>query len=61
MSAMLTSVMIEQNAGIETVLHYTCRDRNLLGMQSDMLGIHAVGLAQYAISNRRPTQIRSLS
>lgn len=44
MSAILTAVMIEQEAGIETVLHYTCRDRNLLGMQSDMLGAHAIKL-----------------
>jgi homocysteine S-methyltransferase len=44
MSALLTAVMIEQKVGIETILHYTCRDRNLLGMQSDMLGAHAIGL-----------------
>jgi homocysteine S-methyltransferase len=44
MSAILTSVMIEQSVGIETVLHYTCRDRNILGMQSDILGAHAIGL-----------------
>ena len=41
MGALLTSVLIEQQVGIETVTHYACRDRNLLGMQSDLLGAHA--------------------
>jgi 5,10-methylenetetrahydrofolate reductase len=44
MSALSTAVLIEQQAGIETVLHYACRDRNLLGMQSDLLGAHAMGI-----------------
>jgi len=44
MGALLTSVIIEQKVGIETVTHYACRDRNLLGMLSDLLGAAAVGL-----------------
>jgi methionine synthase / methylenetetrahydrofolate reductase (NADH) len=44
MSAMSAAVLIEQQAGIETVLHYACRDRNLLGMESDLLGAHAMGI-----------------
>jgi homocysteine S-methyltransferase len=44
MSAVSTAVLIEQQAGIETVLHYACRDRNLLGMESDLLGAHAMGI-----------------
>ncbi len=44
MSAISTAVLIEQRAGIETVLHYACRDRNLLGMESDLLGAHAMGI-----------------
>lgn len=44
MSAISIAVLIEQQAGIETVLHYACRDRNLLGMQSDLLGAHAMGV-----------------
>lgn len=35
---------MEQKVGIETILHYSCRDRNLLGIQSDLLGAHALGL-----------------
>ena len=44
MSAMSLCVMIQQRVGIETVLHYTCRDRNLLGIQSDLLGAASIGL-----------------
>ncbi len=44
MSAMATSLLIEREVGIEAVVHYTCRDRNLLGMQSDLLGAAAMGL-----------------
>ncbi len=44
MGAQHISMLIQQHAGIETVLHYTCRDRNLLGMMSDMLGLHAMGI-----------------
>ena len=33
-----------RRSGIDTILHYTCRDRNLLGIQSDLLGAYALGL-----------------
>ncbi|MBC7660756.1 MAG: bifunctional homocysteine S-methyltransferase/methylenetetrahydrofolate reductase [Chitinophagaceae bacterium] len=59
MSAILTAVMIEQKAGIETVLHYTCRDRNLLGMQSDMLGAHAIGLRNVLLVTGDPPKMGS--
>jgi len=57
MSAILTAVMIEQRAGIETVLHYTCRDRNLLSMQSDMLGAQAVGLRNLLLVTGDPPKL----
>jgi homocysteine S-methyltransferase len=44
MSALSLAVLIQQNAGIETILQYSCRDRNLLGMESDLLGAHAMGV-----------------
>ncbi|MCX6128634.1 MAG: bifunctional homocysteine S-methyltransferase/methylenetetrahydrofolate reductase, partial [Proteobacteria bacterium] len=59
MSAILTAVMIEQKVGIETVLHYTCRDRNLLGMQSDMLGAHAIGLRNMLLVTGDPPKMGS--
>jgi len=36
--------LIEREVGVETVFHYTCRDRNMLGMQADLLGAAAAGL-----------------
>ena len=44
MSALATAVLVEQQIGIEAVLHYCCRDRNLLGMMSDLLGAAALGI-----------------
>ena len=44
MSAQVTCQLIQQHAGIEAVLHFCCRDRNILGIQSDLLGAHAVGI-----------------
>ncbi len=44
MSAQVTCQLIEQRAGIEAVLHFCCRDRNILGIQSELLGAHAVGI-----------------
>jgi len=49
MSALSLAVLIQQNAWIETVLQYSCRDRNLLGMQSDLLGAHAMGVRNVMI------------
>ena len=49
--------MIEQKVGIETVLHYTCRDRNLLGMQSDMMGAHAIGLRNMLLVTGDPPKL----
>ncbi len=44
MSAQSLCVLLQTKVGIETILHYTCRDRNLLGIQSDLLGAYALGL-----------------
>lgn len=44
LSALAAAVVIEQQAGLETLLQFACRDRNLLGMQSDLLGAHALGV-----------------
>jgi homocysteine S-methyltransferase len=37
-------IQIQQHTGMETILHYTCRDRNLLSIQSDLLGAASIGL-----------------
>ncbi len=44
MSAQSLCIQIQQQVGIETVLHYTCRDRNVLSIQSDLLGASSIGL-----------------
>ena len=57
MGALMTSVLIEQQVGIETVTHYACRDRNLLGMLSDLLGASAVGLRNLLIVTGDPPKM----
>jgi methionine synthase I (cobalamin-dependent)/5,10-methylenetetrahydrofolate reductase len=44
MSAQSMCLLTQQQTGLDTILHYTCRDRNLLGIQSDVLGCYALGL-----------------
>ena len=44
MSNQALSILIQQQVGIEAVLHYTCRDRNVLSIQSDLLGAGAIGI-----------------
>ncbi|MEK7408599.1 MAG: bifunctional homocysteine S-methyltransferase/methylenetetrahydrofolate reductase [Acidobacteriota bacterium] len=44
MSAQVACQLIQQQAGIEAVLHFCCRDRNILGIQSELLGAHAAGI-----------------
>jgi homocysteine S-methyltransferase len=44
MSAQSLCIQIQQQTGIETILHYTCSDRNVLSIQSDLLGASSIGL-----------------
>jgi homocysteine S-methyltransferase len=44
MSGQSLCIQIQQHTGMETILHYTCRDRNLLSIQSDLLGSSSIGL-----------------
>jgi methionine synthase I (cobalamin-dependent)/5,10-methylenetetrahydrofolate reductase len=44
MSAQVTCQLIQREAGIEAVNHFCCRDRNILGIQSELLGGHAAGV-----------------
>ena len=44
MSALSLAVQIQQRVGIETIIHQTTRDRNLMALQSDLLGAHALGV-----------------
>jgi methionine synthase / methylenetetrahydrofolate reductase (NADH) len=57
LSALSLAVLIEQRAGVETLLHYACRDRNLLGIQSDLLGAHAMGLRNLMLITGDPGRV----
>jgi homocysteine S-methyltransferase len=57
MGAMFLAIMTEQQSGIETILHYCCRDRNLIGMQGDLLGLYAVGLRNILIITGDPPKL----
>ncbi len=57
MGALMTSLLIEQRVGIETITHYCCRDRNLLGMLSDLLGASAMGLRNLLIITGDPPKM----
>ncbi len=57
MSAQATAVLVEQQIGIEAVLHYCCRDRNLLGMMSDLLGAAALGLRNLLLITGDPPKM----
>jgi methionine synthase I (cobalamin-dependent)/5,10-methylenetetrahydrofolate reductase len=57
MGVLAVSTLIEQRVGIETVVHYCCRDRNLLGMTSDLLGAAALGLRNLLIITGDPPKM----
>jgi methionine synthase / methylenetetrahydrofolate reductase(NADPH) len=57
MSAQATAILVEREVGIEAVLHYCCRDRNLLGMMSDLLGAAALGLHNLLIITGDPPKM----
>jgi homocysteine S-methyltransferase len=54
MSPLSLAVLIEQQASIESLLNYTCRDHSLLGMQSDLLGAHAMGVRNLLVTTGEP-------
>jgi homocysteine S-methyltransferase len=57
MSAQATAVLVEREIGIEAVLHYCCRDRNLLGMMSDLLGAAALGIRNLLLITGDPPKM----
>lgn len=44
MGVLPAAMLVQRDVGLETVVHYTCRDRNMLGMLADLLGAAAMGL-----------------
>ena len=57
LSPMVTAVQVQQAADIEAILHVCCRDKNLIGMQSDMLGVHAMGLRNVLLITGDPPKL----
>ena len=56
MSALAMAVLLEGQAGIDTVLQFSCRDRRLVTMQAELLGAHAMGLRNLLIVTGEPLQ-----
>jgi len=57
MSPQALAQLIQREVGIETILHYCCRDRNLLGMQSDILGNYSAGIRNILIITGDPPKL----
>jgi methionine synthase I (cobalamin-dependent)/5,10-methylenetetrahydrofolate reductase len=57
LSPMVTALKIQQAANIESILHFCCRDRNLIGMQSDILGAYAIGLRNLLVITGDPPKM----
>jgi homocysteine S-methyltransferase len=56
-SPMIAALTIHREVGIEPILHYCCRDRNLIGMQSDLLGGYAAKLSNFLIITGDPPKL----
>jgi methionine synthase / methylenetetrahydrofolate reductase(NADPH) len=59
MSAQTLAVLLDQKVGVEPILFYSCRDRNLLRIQSDLLGAHALGLRNILAITGDPPPVAS--
>jgi len=57
MGVIAASALIEREVGVETVVHYCCRDRNLLGMMSDLVGMEALGLRNILVITGDPPKM----
>jgi len=56
-SPLVTALKIQNEVGIETILHFCCRDRNLIGMQSDLLGCAAAGVGNILFVTGDPPKL----
>ncbi|MBW2276060.1 MAG: bifunctional homocysteine S-methyltransferase/methylenetetrahydrofolate reductase [Deltaproteobacteria bacterium] len=54
MGPLAMASLIQREVGVETLMHYACRDRNLVGMQSDLLGAYALGLRNILVITGDP-------
>jgi methionine synthase I (cobalamin-dependent)/5,10-methylenetetrahydrofolate reductase len=56
MAPMAMAHLIQQGVGIETIIHVCCRDRNLLALQSELMGSHALGIRNLMLITGDPVQ-----
>ncbi len=56
MSAQTLATILQERAGIESLLHYSCRGRNILSIQSDLLGAYALGIKNILAVTGEPSQ-----
>lgn len=57
MSSLALGALLSSEVGIDVIPHYCCRDRNLLGMQSDLIGAHALGLRNLILITGDPPRL----
>ncbi|MGH8245408.1 MAG: bifunctional homocysteine S-methyltransferase/methylenetetrahydrofolate reductase, partial [Gammaproteobacteria bacterium] len=57
MGSLALAVLLETRLGLETILQYTCRERGLLVMQSELLGVHALGLRNILLATGEPMRV----
>ena len=54
MGALSAALIVERDVGLESIVHYTCRDKNMLGMISDLLGAAAAGIRNVLVVSGDP-------
>jgi homocysteine S-methyltransferase len=57
MSCIAFAALCEQRIGVETLIHFTTRDRNLMALQSELLGAHALGIRNVIALTGDPPQM----
>lgn len=57
MSPLALAMLFKHEVGVETIIHYCCRDRNLLGMQADLIGAHALELRNVLMITGDPPKL----
>lgn len=57
MSALAMCYLIQEHVGMETIIHFTTRDRNILGLQADLIGAHAMGVRNILALTGDPPRI----
>jgi methionine synthase I (cobalamin-dependent)/5,10-methylenetetrahydrofolate reductase len=57
MGAIASGLVILREAGMEPLVHYTCRDRNMVGMVSDLLGAAAAGIRNILVITGDPPRL----